>query len=261
MYNFGKINETFKNILADSITAKDSKGKQIFKKYVKALKESSALTIQYKVYNNIENKEESNSEKSSLYVDESISLLKELGKNKIISENNKLVKFLTKNGYSISDDDYSNKELHENIHNLAINKKTTKNLDNLIESRFFINDYIKGNVKTVISENEDSEYFHTKTVGAMMVEKFNDKYDDKLNESEKLVFNAVTKGTEVKRKELFITSITECIDLVNQHLTECSIDEKDKLLQVKDRLLRLSFTDDNFVSEMTKIIDLKNNLI
>ena len=260
MQNFGIINETFKNILVDSIISKNGKGKQIFKKYVKALKESSALTTQYQVYNNLETKVEANKDKSLMYVTESISLLKELGKDTIIAENTKLVNFLIKNGYKVSTDDYNLKELHENIDKLVMNEKTSKNLDTLLESKYFINDFINTNVEILKEEKED--YFHTKTVGKMMVEKFNNRYDDdSLTESEMKVIKSVIRGNESERKELYGNMIRECVELVDEQLKECTIEEKDKLLQVKDKLLRFKYNEADFISEMSKIVSLKSNLI
>ena len=66
---------------------------------------------------------------------------------------------------------------------------------------------------------------------------------------------------EQNRKDLYFQTIRECIDLVNQQLSECSIDEKDKLLQVKDKLLRFKYNENEFISEMSKIVSLKGNLV
>jgi len=258
MQNFGKINETFKDILVDSIISKDEKGKKIFNSYIKALKENKTLSTQYEIYNLIENKVVTDRIKSSEYVSEVISILKGLGKDKIISENAKLVKYLIKQGYKITNDDYENKELHENIDILIMKEKTVKNLKAILESSTFINDRINNNVE-IISEGEVTT-FPNSVVGPIMVEKFNNKYDN-LTDIEKLVITSVIKGSEVEREELYTDTIKECIDLVNEQLMECTIDEKDKLLQVKDKLLRFKYNEVNYISEISNIVGLKSNLI
>lgn len=258
MQNFGKINETFKDILIDSIISKGKKGKKIFNSYVKALKENKTLATQYEIYNLIESKSITDRLKSSDFLSEAISILKGLGKDKIISENGKLIKYLTKKGYKFTTNDYINKELHENIEILIMKEKTVKNLNKILESKSFIKDRLNSNVELV---NEGKiETFPNSVVGPIMVEKFNSKYDN-LTEIEKLVIESVIKGSEVEREELYTNTILECVDLVNEQLSECSIDEKDKLLQVKDKLLRFKYNEDNYITEISNIVGLKGNLI
>jgi len=259
MQNFGIINETFKNILADSIVSKDEKGKRVFRKYIKALKENRVFRTQYNIYNKLENKVETDKLKSVEYVKESIKVLEQFGSKAILSENEKLVKYLTKFGYEISKDDYPHKELHESIHSLVVKERNAKNLDTINESTFYISNYMNNNTeKAVITE---SKFYHTSSLGKEMVKKFNEEYGGKLNESETRVFKAVTRGTEEDRKELYTTMIRECIGLVDEQLKECNIDEKDKLLQVKDKLLRFNYNKETFISEISKIVNLKGNLI
>jgi len=259
MQNFGIINETFKNILADSIVAKDEKGKRVFKKYIKALKENRVFRTQYNIYNKLENKVEEDKFKSSEYVKASIKVLEQLGAKIILCENAKLVKYLTKFGYEVSKDDYPHKELHESIHSLVVKKRRAKNLDSITESTHYINDYINTNTKPIVAEAKN--FYAPSALGTELIKKFNERYKDKLNESEIKVFKIATRGTEEDRKELYGTMVLECIDLVNAQLIECSIEEKDKLLQVKDKLLRFKYNKDGFISEISKIVNLKGNLI
>ena len=93
-----------------------------------------------------------------------------------------------------------------------------------------------------------------------MVEKFNNKYNN-LTEIEKSVIASVIKGSDIEREELYTNTIRECVDLVNEQLMECTIDEKDKLLQVKDKLLRFKYNEANYISEISNIVGLKSNLI
>jgi hypothetical protein len=262
MQNFGIINETFKNILADSIVSKSEKGKKVFRRYIKALKENRVFRTQYNIYNKLENKVETDRFKSGEYVHESIKVLKNLDKDVILNENSKLISYLTKFGYEVSTDDYPYKELHENIHSLVVSEETAKNLDIITESSHFINNYIKNNTKPVIAEST-GKFFHQSTLGNELYKKFNERYADKLNESEKRVFKVVTdkRSTEEDKKNLYADMIRECIELVNEQLKECNIEEKDKLLQVKDKLLRFKYNKDKFVSEISKIVNLKGNLI
>ena len=258
MQNFGQINETFKNILVDSIITKDTKGKKIFKAYVKTLKENKVLKIQYDIYQKLENKINSNNdESSSMFVDECISILQKIGNNKITEINNKLIKFLNKNGYNVYADDYEFKELHEHINNLAFSERNTKNINSIIESKLFIKKHSK--IYEEKKEIKIVEPYSNKILLPLMKNKFNEKYSN-LTELEKKVIRLSINGNEEEKKELYTNTVKECVDLVNEQLKECSIDQKDTLLQVKDKLLRYNFNSDNFASEMSEMNYLKTTL-
>lgn len=259
MQNFGKINETFKDILAESITTKDTKGKKLFKKYVKTLKESKVLKTQYQIYNNIETKTGTDKSKVSDYVKESITLLKGLGIDNIVNENKKLITMLSKDGFTISNGEYENKELHENISDLTLVGKTTNNIDSLLESNYFVTDYILEN-QSRPQINEEVETFSNNAIGKISIDRFNEKYASLLDESEKLAVKTIINGNNEDKEKLYTDLVRECIDLVNVQLLECSIDEKDKLLQAKDKLLRFNYNEKNFVSEISRIVGLKNSL-
>jgi hypothetical protein len=259
MQNFGIINETFKNILVDSIAMKDGKGKRMFSKYVKALKENKVFRAQYHVYNSIENKVEADRYKSSEYINESINLLKKLGKNTIITENTKLLNFLVKNGYSVYDGDYLHKTLHENINTLVSINKSFKTLDSIVEASHYVNSFINENV-SVIKDTTEIVTFPNKTVKAIWEAKFNERYSD-LSVIENSIIKSVMEGNVEAQKSIYTELVDSCLESINTNLLECTIDEKDKLLQVKDKLLRFTYNENTFVSEISKINSLKSSLI
>ena len=258
MQNFGQINETFKNILADSIITKDEKGKKMFKSYVKALKENSTLRTQYNIFNKLENKTNvaNEGERSKMFITECISLLENVGKDKVSKVNNKLIKHLTKNGYKLYADDYELKSLHEHITNAAYLERNTKNVNTVIESKLFLKNYSK-----VLVEREELvvEPYSNKMLIPLLERKFNTKYAN-ITELEKKIIRLSINSTDEAKEELYSATIRECIDLVDVQLTECTIEQKNTLLQVKDKLLRSKFNTDNFVSEMSKINYLKTTL-
>jgi hypothetical protein len=259
MQNFGQINETFKNIFLDSLIAKDGKGKKIFKSYVKFIKENSILKSQYEVYHRLENKVniEGDMERSSMYVDECISMLTKLGRDAVNETNNKLVKYLKKNDYKIYTDEYDFKSLHEHINNVAFLERNTKNVNTVVESKLFLKDFSNINETT---ETQEVEPYANKLLIPLMKNKFNEKYGVNLSELEKKIFSLSVKGTDEERQELYTTTINECVDLVNVQLKECSIEQKDTLLQVKDKLLRSKYDTETFAAEMSNINYLKTTL-
>tara|TARA_R110000851_G_scaffold196444_1_gene347335 strand:- start:5011 stop:5790 length:780 start_codon:yes stop_codon:yes gene_type:complete len=258
MQNFGQINETFKNILVDSIITKDEKGKKVFKGYVKALKENSTLKTQYNIFSKLENKvnEESEDERNEMFITECISLLENVGSDTIVKVNNNLVKYLTKNGYELYAGDYEFKSLHEHITNTAYLERNTKNVNAVIESKLFLKNYSKVLVE---SEEVEVEPYSNKMLIPLLEKKFNDKYAN-ISELEKKVIRLSINGTDEAKEELYNSTIRECIDLVDVQLIKCTIEQKNTLLQVKDKLLRSKFSTDGFTSEMSKISYLKTTL-
>ena len=258
MQNFGQINETFKNILVDSIITKDEKGKKVFKAYIKALKENKILKTQYAVYQKLENKVSigGEEERSTIFIDECISMLQNLGRDNIVETNRKLVNFLKKNGYKVYTDEYDFKSLHEHINNVAFLERNTKNVNTIVESKIFIKNYSNLVEK---KEHKIVEPYSNKMLIPLLKNKFNEKYAN-LSELEKKVIRLSINGTDDDKKVLYSGTIKECVDLVNEQLKECSIEQKDTLLQVKDKLLRYNFNSDNFASEMSEMNYLKTTL-
>src|ERR1035437_8833005 len=91
MQNFGKIKNTFNGILVEGMVLKNDTKKQLFQKYVKAIKESDILKTQFLVYNNIENKIEADPSVANFFVLENVKLLWKFKSEDVIKENKKLV--------------------------------------------------------------------------------------------------------------------------------------------------------------------------
>ena len=56
MQNFGKIKNAFNGLLVESFVGNQNTDKNLFKTYIKAIRENEGLKTQFLVYNNIENK-------------------------------------------------------------------------------------------------------------------------------------------------------------------------------------------------------------
>lgn len=155
--------------------------------------------------------------------------------------------------------------LNENITKLIFTDKTPKNIDTIIESQSQIVDYIKNNKKKEVIIKENKESTPNSILSKLMVDRFNEKYNEQLSESEKELFKTLLNGTEDTKKDLQNKTITECLDLVNDKLKhdDITIEIKDKLLKTKDKLLTLkeSFIIEDFNNNITKLNDLKGDLL
>ena len=151
MQNFGKITNVFNGILVEGLVSKDSKHKQTFKKYVKTIKENEILKTQFMVYNNIENKVETNEFKANLFLQENIELLRKFSKNEILEANFTLAEPIIFE----FETSYPAQKLHEDISTLIFTEKNSKNIEAIVEATSNIVEYIKGNKVKEIKETID----------------------------------------------------------------------------------------------------------
>ncbi len=253
MQNFGKITNAFNGVLAEGLVSKDSNNKQIFKKYIKTIKENEILKTQFLVYNNIENKIEENEFKANLFLQENIALLKKFSKKDIVSANQLLV-----NKVSIEEGEtYPNEELHENISKLIFTDKTSSNIDTIVEATASIINYMKTNKAKEVNESID---LPSSMISTIMVDKYNEKYST-LDESERQILKALIDSDDDKKKEVYSVTLRECIDLIDVKLVESDLDAKDKLLRVKDKLLNdKQEVNEDFFKNISKLVELKNSL-
>lgn len=253
MQNFGKITNAFNGVLVEGLVTEDTNSKQMFKKYIKTIKENEALKTQFLVYNNIENKVETNEFKANLFLQENIALLNKFSRKELLEANEKLAKpVLTE-----SETSYPNERLHEDIATLIFTEKNAKTIDVIVEATANIIEYMKNNKAKEVNEVIE---LPNSVLSAIMVGKYNEKYAN-LDESEKEVLKALIDSNDEKKKEIYKSTIRECIDLIDEKLKESTLDAKDKLLRVKDKLLNdKQEINEDFVKNITKLVELRSSL-
>lgn len=255
MQNFGKIKNAFNGILAEGLIGNDKLYRGIFKKYIKAINENEILRTQFLVYNNIENKVEENEFKANLFLQENIALLKKFSKTDISKANFELTSpILFEQAKS---DEYANEELHENISKLIFTDKTTSNIDAIVEATAGIINFMKTNKLKEVKESID---LPNSMISTIMVEKYNEKYS-MLDESEKQILKALIDSDDIKKSEVYTATVRECIDMINLKLESSDLNEKDKLLRVKDKLLndKIEINED-FFKNISKLVELRTSL-
>lgn len=250
--NFGEIKSVFNNILAESVVTKNSKKKNIFKKYVSSIKENEILKNQFLVYTNIENKIEPDMVKAIQYVKENIDLFSKYNKKDIFEANKKLTDLIS---FEVTPNEKS--ELYENITTLIFTEKNPNTVDEIVEATNKVANYIINNKEKVVLESID---LPNTMLTNIMVDKYNQKYSS-LDESDKKIIKVLIESTDEEKKEVYSSLVRECIDLINENLENSDLDTKDKLLRVKDRLLNdKQEINENFIKNISKIVDLRNSL-
>jgi hypothetical protein len=250
--NFGKIKNNFNNILAENIIIKDNNKNKLFKTYLQALKENEILRTQFMVYNNLENTFETDAGKAVLFVKENIDLMSKYKMKDILEANTKLANLIT---WDIVDEA---NDLYENISNLIFTKRVSSNINVIVESTDKIVKYILNNKPRVIIEQIG---LPNSVISNVMVTKYNEKYES-LSESEKKILKVLISSNESEKKEIYSQLVRECIDLINEKLSTADLNAKDKLLQVKDKLLNtIQAIDEDFSKNISKLVELKSNLV
>jgi hypothetical protein len=252
MQNFGKIKNAFNGILVESFVGDKESNKNIFKTYIKTIRENEALKTQFLVYNNIENKIEENEFKANLFLQENIALLNKFSKKEILEANKKLAKSI-----SIENESYEKQELHENLSELIFLKKSANNIDAIVETTSNIIIHMKNNKLKLVKEAIE---LPNSMLSTIMVEKYNERYSS-LDENEKEILKVLIESTDDQKQEVYKKTLKECVDLINENLKEADLNAKDKLLQVKEKLLNDNIVvNENFFKNISKLVELKNSL-
>ena len=254
MSNFGNIKDTFKNLVIESTIKKDNKGKKLFSKFLKTIKENETLKNQYLIYSNLQNSKFDDGVEAREFVKENISLLKGLNKEHINKGNEFFLKVLKGNEIV-----KENQEFYNKVTYLVNTKKTPSNIKKINESISHIVRVMleKEDVEEVVTESLD---LPPSVLTKLAVNKFNSRYSN-ISESEKEIIKTVLNGSNEDKEEIFNKLKRECIDTINNKLNESSdLDLKDKLLKVKDKLLNTDFSLDNFKTDIGKIYDLNESI-
>ena len=240
MINFGNIKDTFKNLVIESTIRKDNKGKKLFSKFLKTIKENQTLKDQYLIYSNLQNTKLNDGVEARGFVKENIELLKTLNESHIKKGNEFFLKLLKGNKIV-----KENQEFYNKVSYLVNTEKTPSNIKKINESINYIVRLMleKEEVEEVVTESID---LPPSVLTKLAVNKFNSKYSD-ITESEKEIIKTVLNGSNEDKEETFNKLKRECIDTIDNKLNESSdLDLKDKLLKVKDKLLNTNFSLDNF---------------
>jgi len=254
MKKFGEIKDTFNSILSESIIKKDNEGKKIFKEYLKILKENKSLRSQYLIFKNLEFKRFESSTDAKDYIKENINLLKDLDKKELEKGNKDLLSLLEEREL-VKD----NEDLYKHINILTNTTKSASSLDKLQQSINFIKDRMT--VKEEIKESvSDSINIPPSVLTKMATNRFNLKYAD-ITEGEKEIIKTILNGDDTDKKNVYENLKTECIDIIDNRLNEeIDLDLKDKILKVKDKLLRMAYNPDEYVKDINSVYELKNSV-
>ena len=154
---------------------------------------------------------------------------------------------------------------------MFIKKIFDKKSRNLIE--FKSKEKLNESIKKVKTKNTNSNIINNKEkiineaielpnsmLSTIMVEKYNERYSS-LDENEKEILKVLIESNYAQKQEVYNKTLRECIELINENLKEADLNAKDKLLQVKEKLLNDTIdVNENFFKNISKLVDLKASL-
>lgn len=253
MQDFGKIKTVYNDILVEAIVKKDEESKKLFQKYLKTIKESEILRTQFLVYNNIETKVEKDFNSASLFVSENMKLFRKYKIEDIVKENKRLVGLLDVKRF----DNAPSNKLYESLAYLITTPRTAKNVGTVSNELRNVIEFINKNETPVVTE---SFGLPNSFVASIMVQKYNEKYSDMLQE-DKDILKVLISSDLNEKMDFYNKTVSECLVTIDGLLNESNEETKDKLIKVKERLLEKNeITENQFLDKVIKLVELKNNL-
>lgn len=260
--NIGILNEIFLQNIGDIL--KRNNGRKLIREYALMFKKNKNLLKEYIVFENISKINDNDNIKD--YINENINYLNNINKSSLKSLNEMVLKFMVENKITQTSE-IENEKLYEEIDSLIFTKKNVKTINERIDKINKISDYIKENKKPIedADTDEDSDPIISENMDlifAIAVNNFNKKYKDALTEEELVIFKELSSEKEPKEKELFFEeNRKKCLNLTNEFLKE-SIDTetREKLLNVKEKLLEQKFNDEDYIEDVISFIELSKTL-
>ena len=177
-----------------------NESKEIANEFLKTVKNSPLLTLEFKIMNNIENKFIDNDLAAMRYIDNNIKLFETFTVDEVNSEHEKLMSFINEN--VILNENKVN--LYNAISNLILESITDYeniDIDQIHESFTLVLNHIKKekNTQTTIVENLNTDEINNDIIG-IAINKFNVKYSNIDEEDKSLMKKLFTYDFNNKMK-------------------------------------------------------------
>jgi len=239
-----KLNESYLNneILDES--------RKTATKLLDIVKKSPILQLEFKVYNNIQNKIVENEVLAKEYIDKHIELFEVYTLEEIEAERKKLQEFLTEEVLgTITEANYDLEKI--DLYN-AIDTLVTESLknsedvdvDELHEAFTFVFNHVRS--PKVLTENVEAEPVNEEVI-EIAVDKFNEKYAS-LDENDKELLKTLIKADWRKKKTLLETYKTETLEIL-EGIDKDNVQDniKKAIDKIKEMVYDKKTVDDNII--------------
>lgn len=237
--SFGMLNHIFENNLTDLYKVNPS----LIKEYVSLIKNDKNLLSEQIFFNSIRGIKDKETAKD--VVMNALDLLENRINPKTIQESNKkAIKFLSEHRNELNIE-YNNSldEFYKNCEKLMETKKKLSTLPVIMENVDKVTKFINENfINNSIIENNEIDF-------ATLIEDYENKYGETLNEDEKAFINKLTKAQNDLQsyKELFEDVKTKCLTKIDEMSKTSNPKEKQGLIDIAENI---KLMDSNTISEI-----------
>jgi len=256
--NIGIVNLLISKKLKDSYfnnnLIEESKG--LTTQFFDIIKNSPILQLEFKVYDNIENKNIENELIATRYIDNNIKLFEIYTNREIDDEYKKLENFLIE--VDKIDLNPEKTKLYESIDNLireSLNDYNNINVDNIHESFIVVLNHIKSNKKQLVENIELNNI--NENIIEIAINKFNEKYDN-LNESDKKLLKKLIKSSDDEKQNLLEEYKKDNL-IILENIHNDNI--KDKILKTIQKIKEISYNPQTINDDIIGLHELKKELI
>lgn len=250
--NIGIVNLIVSNKLKDSYFNDKlmNESKKLAFDIFNIVKSSPILQLEFKVFNNIENKFIDDDQIATRYIDNNIKLFEVYTIKEIDIEHQKLNKFINENTLlDLCDENVKKVKLYNAINNLireSLEISDNIDVDNIHESFTYVLNHVKSGKKELL-ENVDIEPLN-EDVLEIAVDKFNEKYAS-LDEADKILLKTIIKSTPKEKQALLETYKTETLTILEGIQTENTQDSITKAIQkIREMIYNKKTVEDNIIS-------------
>jgi hypothetical protein len=246
MTNFGELKTKILTRLTESYT--DKKNNEV-KDLIKKLKSNKQLSEMYLFYEGVENLNIETKEKAKLYIEsiEPILIEKKMSLKKEMKEFGKLLKDVV----------VEHNELYSDLDILS-EENNIRNISKKIDAREKLINYLITEKKKEKNELPQVQIENHSLLNAVLVNNFNIKYGDFLNEEQKDIFNKIVSMNNdelLSEMKNIKDELTKKLDNLINESTEESV--LNKLNSVKKEV----YNSENTRFQYYKLVELKNGLI
>ena len=253
--NIGIVNLVVSKKLKDAYFSNSliEESKEITNDFFNVVKNSPILQLEFKVFNNIENKHIENDLIATRYIDNNIKLFEVWTLQEVEKEHNKLKPFLTED---IQVDD-NKVQLYIAIGNLikeSLSNYNAVDVDNIHDSFILVLDHVKS-TKQNLTESIDTDIIDENVI-EIAVDKFNSRYES-LADGDKSLLQKLIKYDDRQKSNLFEEYRNEDLKLLGSIDKETVNDVKIQAIQkINEMKFNPQTVDDDIISlhELKKIL-------
>lgn len=213
-------------------------------KFLDIVKNSPILQLEFKVFNNIENKHIVNEMLAMRYIDDNIKLFEVYTIEEMEREHEKLKPFINEN----VDLDTKKIKLYESVWSLikeSLIDKEEVNVDNIHECFDYVLNHIK--TKKISDQKQVPENINEEVI-EIAIDKFNEKYE-KMALDEVKLFKRLIESNENEKENLFEEYKNENLSILNELKNENNSEKINKSIQkLNEMVFNVESVDDDIIT-------------